>query len=543
MKTIKTRLLTIAVLLCSISASAYDFEVDGIYYHISSMEKLTVSVTFGDNEYSGEIIIPEEVVLKGKTLKVTGIGDEAFYDCDGLTSITIPNSVTSIGNNAFRNCTSLKVLYFEDGANTINLGRGEYYNSWGGYYLSLFYDCPLETLYLGRNVSFDGSHSPFEGKRTLISVTIGNSVTSIGDDAFRDCSSLTSITIPNSVTSIGNKAFGGCDALTELIIAATVPPTVDSSNFDNSDYINMIVKVPEGSLEAYQAADVWKNFWDIQEEEIIVIETQPTAENLQVELNTSEEGVRYQWYQYVEGMICSKEIVPTSSGPFAWTESNGIWTSGNNIEGSQTFSVMTATVKVQLGDTISFDYTVPKGDGSYSGGSQWFEFTLKGETYMQTFGGKNGHANHFELHINNYIIDRKLNEDSTMTVGFECVRTNSERATVSNIKHIRPTGFYRRMVDEEIVGATTARLDESLFNKGNIVYCVVTLPNGTTIISDEVQTTIDGTKIEEVVSNTTNGYIVYNLYGTLVMRTMDKSDLNNLPQGIYIINNKKMFVK
>ena len=474
--------------------------------------------------------------------------------------------MTSIGNNAFRNCTSLKVLYFEDGANTINLGRGEYYNSWGGYYLSLFYDCPLETLYLGRNVSFDGSHSPFEGKRTLISVTIGNSVTSIGDDAFRDCSSLTSvtignsvtsigddafrdcssltsITIPNSVTSIGNKAFGGCDALTELIIAATVPPTVDSSNFDNSDYINMIVKVPEGSLEAYQAADVWKNFWDIQEEEIIVIETQPTAENLQVELNTSEEGVRYQWYQYVEGMICSKEIVPTSSGPFAWTESNGIWTSGNNIEGSQTFSVMTATVKVQLGDTISFDYTVPKGDGSYSGGSQWFEFTLKGETYMQTFGGKNGHANHFELHINNYIIDRKLNEDSTMTVGFECVRTNSERATVSNIKHIRPTGFYRRMVDEEIVGATTARLDESLFNKGNIVYCVVTLPNGTTIISDEVQTTIDGTKIEEVVSNTTNGYIVYNLYGTLVMRTMDKSDLNNLPQGIYIINNKKMFVK
>ena len=313
MKTIKTKLLTIAVLLCSISASAYDFEVDGLYYNISSIEieELTVSVTSGDNKYSGEIVIPEEVVLKGKTLKVTGIEYEAFYDCDGLTSvtignsvtsigydafygcsnltsitipnsvtsigyyafknctsltsITIPNSVTSIGNEAFGGCTSLKVLYFEDGANTINLGYGEYY-TWGGYYLSLFCDCPLETLYLGRNVSFDGSHSPFEGKRTLISVTIGNSVTSIGDDAFRDCSSLTSITIPNSVTSIGNKAFGGCDALTELIIAATVPPTVDSSNFDNSDYINMIVKVPEGSLAAYQAADVWKNFWDIQED-------------------------------------------------------------------------------------------------------------------------------------------------------------------------------------------------------------------------------------------------------------------------------------
>ncbi|MBQ8192222.1 MAG: leucine-rich repeat domain-containing protein, partial [Bacteroidaceae bacterium] len=177
MKTIKTRLLTIAVLLCSISASAYDFEVDGIYYHISSMEKLTVSVTFGDNEYSGEIIIPEEVVLKGKTLKVTGIGDEAFYDCDGLTSITIPNSVTSIEDYAFRYC---------DGLTSITI--------------------PNSVTSIGDDAFSDCS--------SLTSVTIGNSVTSIGHDAFYGCSNLTSITIPNSVTSIGNKAFYVCDGLT-----------------------------------------------------------------------------------------------------------------------------------------------------------------------------------------------------------------------------------------------------------------------------------------------------------------------------------------
>ena len=85
-----------------------------------------------------------------------------------------------------------------------------------------------------------------------------------------------------------------------------------------------------------------------------------------------------------------------------------------------------------------------------------------------------------------YIIDRKLNEDSTLTIGFECVRKNAERATVSNIRHTRPTGFYRGMVDEKIVGATTARLDDSLFVEGSVVYCVVTLPSGKTLKSDKI---------------------------------------------------------
>lgn len=282
---------------------------------------------------------------------------------------------------------------------------------------------------------------------------------------------------------------------------------------------------------------------DVEVEVENFIKTQPTADNLLVELNTPEEGVKYQWYQLVEGMIYSKEIVPISSGEYAWTESNGVWTSGNNKEGPQTFSVMNASVKVQIGDTISFDYTVPKGDGRYDGGSQWFQFTLKGETNMQTFGGVNGYAGHYELDINDYIIDRKLNEDSTLTIGFECVRTNAERATVSNIRHTRPTGFYRGMVDEKIVGATTARLDDSLFVEGSVVYCVVTLPSGKTLKSDNVQTKNGDTGFKESVLDSSNGYTIYTLNGIFVMRTMSKSDLNNLPKGIYIVNGKILLVK
>ena len=111
MKTIKQMLITVAVLLCSATASAHDFEVDGIFYNIISASDLTIEVTYkGDsfdeisNEYSGEVIIPETVVYKSKVLKVTSIASRAFCDCNELTSIEIPNSVAFIGFYAFKGC-------------------------------------------------------------------------------------------------------------------------------------------------------------------------------------------------------------------------------------------------------------------------------------------------------------------------------------------------------------------------------------------------------------------------------------------------------
>ena len=98
----------LALVLCNTPLFAEDFEVDGIYYNITSDTDKTVEVTYRgsyynsySNEYSGAVTIPESVTYNGNTCSGTCIGDYAFYDCSSLTSVEIPNSVISIGSYAF----------------------------------------------------------------------------------------------------------------------------------------------------------------------------------------------------------------------------------------------------------------------------------------------------------------------------------------------------------------------------------------------------------------------------------------------------------
>ena len=109
----KKLLLLLTLLLCTSMAWAHDVEVDGIFYNLNQTNK-TATVTFKgsysysyDNEYSGEVVIPENFIYDGITYSVTSLGESCFYACTGLTSITIPNSVTSLGEACFDRCTGL----------------------------------------------------------------------------------------------------------------------------------------------------------------------------------------------------------------------------------------------------------------------------------------------------------------------------------------------------------------------------------------------------------------------------------------------------
>ncbi len=256
---------------------------------------------YENSYYSSDNIVGNNMFYKCLNLQyivlpntVTSIGEKAFYECDALASITIPNSLTTIGKDAFYKCTQLLSVYISDLTAWCNIAFKSswshpfgyaVYNNIPSLYLNnklltevvipeevskikdyTFYNCrtitsvtipnsvtsigndalnfgspELESLYISDltawcKIEFNGSSTPYDyqlylNNKLLTEVVIPEEITKIKDYTFYGCESITSVTIPNGVTSIGESAFYSCGSLTSITLPNSVT-SIGESAFD-----------------------------------------------------------------------------------------------------------------------------------------------------------------------------------------------------------------------------------------------------------------------------------------------------------------------
>lgn len=242
------RLAALAVVLAAgvVSARAQTFTVGDIEYKVTTSghykyDEVSVIDYLGSG---GHVSIREFVGYEGYTFKVTGIGNNAFRGCTGLTSIDLPDGLTSIEDYAFTDCTGLTSIDLPDGL--MSIGMGAFGNCTGLTSIDLpagltsiegstfSYCTGLTSIDLPDGLTSIGTWA-FSECTGLTSIDLPDGVTMIGICAFMDCTGLTSIDLPDGGTHIGYKAFYGCTSLTTVGMPANLDlEEVDDDVFPES---------------------------------------------------------------------------------------------------------------------------------------------------------------------------------------------------------------------------------------------------------------------------------------------------------------------
>ena len=248
----------LVVMLIMTASSAMAEVVDGLRYNLDSETKTATLLPKKNGYYSGDIVVPEKVKGNdGVVYVVTAFEDRCFYDCGGLTSITIPSSVTSLGRSCFWHCSGLTSITIP--SSVTSLGRSCFSGCSGLTSITLpssvtslgdhcFDDCiGLTSITLPSSVTSLGDYC-FYRCFGLTSITLPSSVTSLGEYCFSDCSGLTSITLPSSVTSLGKNCFYGCSGFETVYFKGKVPEYTSLSGIPTTT----IIKVPTEYLQDYK---------------------------------------------------------------------------------------------------------------------------------------------------------------------------------------------------------------------------------------------------------------------------------------------------
>ena len=280
------RRVFILLFLFAFYTNANSINIDGIYYNLNpntQTAEVTYVSTFENSNksaYIGDVIIPPIVSYNDVNYIVKSIGKYAFNNCTDLKSISIPNTISEIGSEAFYNCnglgsivipanvekivgyafwgcTNLKELKFEDGENALSWSLGDLVST----YKSLFSDCPLKSVYLGRNIDYTSEH-PFGGTlkspfyhNSLSVVEFGGSFSVLASYFFEGCSNIKTIKIPQNVTSIGSYAFYQCGRLLEVEFGTGLS-SISSYAFSGCNSLSSII-IPDNvvSIGSYAFQD------------------------------------------------------------------------------------------------------------------------------------------------------------------------------------------------------------------------------------------------------------------------------------------------
>ena len=282
--------------------------INGIHYSFDPITLQATVVSDATAKYTGDINIPENVTFEGNNYTVTAIDEWAFDECNEVTSITLPSTLTFIGQDAFSYCDNVKELIIP--ASVTVIGSGAFNGMRGLETLRVEEGNPVydsrencnavvrtaqnEVYGACKNTTYPASITAM-GRAALLNhweltnLDLPENITYIGFNSVTNATNVTTVRLRGQITDIRFANFAGYDNLKDFYIYATTPPAIqrnvfiiDEYNYTNIDQVKL--HVPAASVDAYAAANVWKEFAEIVAIEDEYADISPITEEKIVEM-------------------------------------------------------------------------------------------------------------------------------------------------------------------------------------------------------------------------------------------------------------------